>query len=157
MSRLPTRAGACGSRAWSPGLDLSTARRGLVAWALDGAPLTPDHGAPLRFVPPPDRWAYKGVKVAAGASEPAERLQARRLSGAVIGLVSAVGALGGLLINVAFRQSFLSSGSGTTAVASFLAFYAACFVVTYAVYLRPGAILARRSAPAAAPVSTTTS
>jgi DMSO/TMAO reductase YedYZ molybdopterin-dependent catalytic subunit len=43
-------------------LDLPTAGRGLVAWAMDGQPLQPDHGAPLRFVPPPDRWAYKGVK-----------------------------------------------------------------------------------------------
>ncbi|GAB2926699.1 nitrate/nitrite transporter [Streptomyces mayteni] len=61
---------------------------------------------------------------------------ARRLSGAAIGLIGAVGALGGLGINLAFRQSFLSTGSGTGAFASFLVFYAACFVVTWAVYLR---------------------
>jgi len=67
--------------------------------------------------------AKAAAKLAAGADELTERLQARRLSGAVIGLVSAVGALGGLLINVAFCQSFLTSGSGTTAVAAFLTFY----------------------------------
>ncbi|TDC72886.1 nitrate/nitrite transporter [Streptomyces hainanensis] len=61
---------------------------------------------------------------------------ARRLSGAAIGLIGAVGALGGLGINLAFRQSFLTTGSGTGAFASFLVFYAACFVVTWAVYLR---------------------
>ena len=60
----------------------------------------------------------------------------RRLSGASMGLIGAVGALGGLGINLAFRQSFLSFGSGTGAFVAFLAFYAPCFVVTWAVYLR---------------------
>ncbi|WP_367322752.1 nitrate/nitrite transporter [Streptomyces sp. HUAS ZL42] len=60
----------------------------------------------------------------------------RRLSGASMGLIGAVGALGGLGINLAFRQSFLSVGSGTGAFVAFLAFYGVCFVVTWAVYLR---------------------
>jgi NNP family nitrate/nitrite transporter-like MFS transporter len=60
----------------------------------------------------------------------------RRLSGASMGLIGAVGALGGVGINLAFRQSFLSYGSGTGAFLAFLAFYAACFVVTWSVYLR---------------------
>ena len=60
----------------------------------------------------------------------------RRLSGAAMGLIGAVGALGGVAINLAFRQSFLSSGSGTGAFVAFLACYAVCFAVTWAVYLR---------------------
>ncbi|MFJ1736181.1 nitrate/nitrite transporter [Streptomyces sp. NPDC088254] len=60
----------------------------------------------------------------------------RRLSGASMGLIGAVGALGGVGINMAFRQSFLSYGSGTGAFVAFLAFYAVCFMVTWAVYLR---------------------
>ncbi|MFI8089965.1 nitrate/nitrite transporter [Streptomyces sp. NPDC086080] len=60
----------------------------------------------------------------------------RRLSGAAMGLIGAVGALGGVGINLAFRQSFLSYGSGTGAFVAFLACYAVCFVVTWAVYLR---------------------
>ena len=65
----------------------------------------------------------------------------RRLSGASMGLIGAVGALGGLGINLAFRQSFLSVGSGTGAFLAFLAFYAVCFGVTWAVYLRrPAAV-----------------
>ncbi|MDO0914531.1 nitrate/nitrite transporter [Streptomyces sp. DT2A-34] len=60
----------------------------------------------------------------------------RRLSGASMGLIGAVGALGGLGINLAFRQSFLSVGSGTGAFSAFLAFYGVCFLVTWAVYLR---------------------
>lgn len=35
---------------------------GILAWRFDGDPLTPEHGAPLRFVPPARLWAYKGVK-----------------------------------------------------------------------------------------------
>jgi MFS transporter, NNP family, nitrate/nitrite transporter len=60
----------------------------------------------------------------------------RRLSGASMGIIGAVGALGGLGINLAFRQSFLTVGSGTGAFVSFLAFYGLCFAVTWAVYLR---------------------
>ncbi|MEU3335274.1 nitrate/nitrite transporter [Streptomyces sp. NPDC006668] len=60
----------------------------------------------------------------------------RRLSGASMGLIGAVGALGGVGINMAFRQSFLSYGSGTGAFVAFLAYYALCFAVTWAVYLR---------------------
>ncbi|MFD9224448.1 nitrate/nitrite transporter [Streptomyces sp. NPDC060064] len=60
----------------------------------------------------------------------------RRLSGASMGLIGAVGALGGLGINLAFRQSYLTAGTGTSAFIAFLAFYAACSVVTWAVYLR---------------------
>jgi NNP family nitrate/nitrite transporter-like MFS transporter len=60
----------------------------------------------------------------------------RRLSGAAMGLIGAVGALGGVGINLAFRQSFLSYGTGTGAFAAFLAFYGACCAVTWAVYLR---------------------
>jgi NNP family nitrate/nitrite transporter-like MFS transporter len=62
---------------------------------------------------------------------------ARRLSGALMGVAGAVGALGGVLVNVAFRESFLNSGRGDSAYLSFLAFYALCLVVTWAVYLRP--------------------
>jgi len=60
----------------------------------------------------------------------------RRLSGAAMGLIGAVGALGGLGINLAFRESFGSAHSGTPAFVSFLAFYALCSAVTWAVYLR---------------------
>ncbi|WP_405898013.1 NarK/NasA family nitrate transporter [Streptomyces sp. NBC_00727] len=63
----------------------------------------------------------------------------RRISGAAMGLIGAVGALGGLAINLAFRQSFQTSGTGTAAFWSFLAFYAVCSVLTWAVYLRRAA------------------
>ena len=41
---------------------LPRARRSLLAWRLDGEDLSPEHGGPLRLVPPPTKWAFKGVK-----------------------------------------------------------------------------------------------
>ncbi|MFE2988208.1 nitrate/nitrite transporter [Streptomyces sp. NPDC059262] len=60
----------------------------------------------------------------------------RRLSGASMGLIGAVGALGGLGINLAFRQSFQTAGTGTAAFVGFLVFYAVCLALTWVVYLR---------------------
>ncbi|MGH3882013.1 MAG: nitrate/nitrite transporter [Pseudonocardiaceae bacterium] len=83
------------------------------------------------------------VAIAGGELSQPALMRARRLSGAVIGIAGSIGALGGLLINLAFRQSFLTAQSGIPAFWSFLAFYGACVVVTYAVYLRraPVAVL----------------
>jgi NNP family nitrate/nitrite transporter-like MFS transporter len=69
--------------------------------------------------------------------------EARRLSAALIGLAGAIGAFGGVLVNVAFRESFLHSGRADAAYVSFIAFYAACLALTYVVYLRPGRDLTR--------------
>jgi len=41
---------------------LNRARRSLLASRLDGAELSAEHGGPLRLVPPPTKWGYKGVK-----------------------------------------------------------------------------------------------
>jgi len=62
---------------------------------------------------------------------------ARRMANAVIGIAGAIGAFGGVLVNVAFRQSFLSTGTGDSAYIAFIAFYVLCLAVTWAVYLRP--------------------
>jgi MFS transporter, NNP family, nitrate/nitrite transporter len=69
----------------------------------------------------------------------------RRMSGASMGLIGAVGALGGLAINLAFRQSFLTAGTGTSAFVAFLIFYACCFALTWAVYLRNAPVGAVRA------------
>jgi NNP family nitrate/nitrite transporter-like MFS transporter len=73
-----------------------------------------------------------------GAPELAQH-QARRLANAVIGIAAAIGAFGGVLVNIAFRQSFLSSGTGNGAYAGFIAFYLAAMALTWVVYLRPSA------------------
>ncbi len=62
---------------------------------------------------------------------------ARRLSGAVIGLAGAIGAFGGVLVNLAFRQSFLTYHDADAAYLAFIAFYVLCVLVTWVVYLRP--------------------
>jgi NNP family nitrate/nitrite transporter-like MFS transporter len=61
---------------------------------------------------------------------------ARRISGAVMGIAGAIGAFGGVLVNLAFRQSFLETKSADAAYLAFIAFYAVCVLVTWAVYLR---------------------
>ena len=68
--------------------------------------------------------------------------EARRMSGALIGLAGAVGAFGGVMVNIAFRESFLHSGKADNAYVAFIAFYVVCVLVTWAVYLRPGKRLA---------------
>ena len=71
------------------------------------------------------------------------RAKVRRLlatrAGALIGLAGAVGALGGVAVNLAFRQSFLTYGTADAAYLAFIAFYVVCVVVTWVVYLRPTA------------------
>jgi MFS transporter, NNP family, nitrate/nitrite transporter len=64
-------------------------------------------------------------------------LPVRATASAAIGIAGAVGALGGALVNLAFRQSFLSYGTGTPAYLGFIAGYLICMAITWAVYLRP--------------------
>ena len=58
-----THALVYGANAYSANLDLPTLYRDdvLLAWACDGAPLTPEHGAPLRLVVP-SRYFWKSTK-----------------------------------------------------------------------------------------------
>nr|WP_175616329.1 nitrate/nitrite transporter [Mycobacterium sp. GA-1841] len=58
------------------------------------------------------------------------------MSGALIGFAGAIGALGGVGINLALRQSYLSSGSATTAFVIFLAFYLLSSAATWLRYVR---------------------
>lgn len=90
------------------------------------------NGSTYKMIP----GIFRAKALARGlAGEPAAAY-GRRLSGAAMGLIGAVGALGGVGINLAFRQSYLSHGSGTGAFVAFLICYAVCGAVTWAVYLR---------------------
>jgi NNP family nitrate/nitrite transporter-like MFS transporter len=61
----------------------------------------------------------------------------RRMSGALIGIAGAIGALGGVGINVVLRASYLSPAkSATTAFWVFLAFYVMCAAITWFAYVR---------------------
>jgi NNP family nitrate/nitrite transporter-like MFS transporter len=93
------------------------------------------NGSTYRMIPAIFR--RKGqLKIAAGADQDSAERESRRLTNAVIGIAGAVGAAGGVLINVAFRQSFLTYGTGDAAYIGFVAFYAVCFCLTWLVYLR---------------------
>ncbi|GAA3813984.1 nitrate/nitrite transporter [Streptomyces chiangmaiensis] len=100
------------------------------------------NGSTYKMIP----GIFRAKAVARGLTGEAADAYGRRMSGAAMGLIGAVGALGGVGINLAFRQSFLSYGSGTGAFLAFLAFYAAAFTVTWAVYLRRPAAEARATA-----------
>jgi NNP family nitrate/nitrite transporter-like MFS transporter len=87
----------------------------------------------------PAIFGSRSIAAEAAGTDPvsAER-DARRLSGAVIGIAGAIGAFGGVLVNLAFRQSFLDTGNAEAAYWGFIGFYAICFAVTWFCYLRPG-------------------
>jgi MFS transporter, NNP family, nitrate/nitrite transporter len=62
----------------------------------------------------------------------------RVMSGALIGIAGAVGALGGVGINVMLRASYAGPAkSATMAFWVFLAFYLVCVAVTWIAYVRP--------------------
>ncbi|MFV2120345.1 nitrate/nitrite transporter [Streptomyces sp. Act-28] len=90
------------------------------------------NGSAFKMIP----VIFKAKAHASGLAGEEADAYGRRLSGAAMGLIGAVGAVGGLGINLAFRQSFQTAGSGTSAFVAFLVFYAACITVTWAVYLR---------------------
>jgi NNP family nitrate/nitrite transporter-like MFS transporter len=79
---------------------------------------------------------YKMIPAIFRTRNPGAEHEARRLSGAVIGIAGAIGAFGGVLVNLAFRQSFLAYRSADAAYLAFIAFYALCVLVTWVVYLR---------------------
>ncbi|GAA2462521.1 nitrate/nitrite transporter [Streptomyces macrosporus] len=96
------------------------------------------NGSTFKMIP----GIFRAKALAAGLAEEAAAVHARRLSGASMALIGAVGGFGGVGINMALRQSFLSSGTATGAFAVFLGYYLVCAAVTRTVYLR-------RTAPAA--------
>jgi NNP family nitrate/nitrite transporter-like MFS transporter len=60
----------------------------------------------------------------------------RAMSGSLIGFWSAVGALGGVGINLALRESYLDSGTETSAYWLFLASYVVAAILTWMLYVR---------------------
>ncbi len=70
------------------------------------------------------------------ATPAARAAWSQNTSGALIGFVGAIGALGGVGINLVLRTSYASTKSATTAFWVFMAFYVACALVVWAVFLR---------------------
>ncbi|HEY2834735.1 MAG TPA: MFS transporter [Sporichthyaceae bacterium] len=112
---------------------------GLAIAAFTGLFLTAGLGNGSTYKMIPTIFGAKATMAVSEGQDPAgAQTHARRMSGALIGIAGAIGAGGGVLVNIAFRQSFLHTKSGNDAYVAFLAFYAVCFVLTWAVYLRPG-------------------
>jgi NNP family nitrate/nitrite transporter-like MFS transporter len=75
-------------------------------------------------------------KISSGVDEGEAEYTSRRLTNATIGIAGAIGAFGGVLVNIAFRQSFLAYKTGDGAYIAFIAFYVVCAALTWAVYAR---------------------
>lgn len=73
---------------------------------------------------------------------------AKRQAGAVLGIVGACGAFGGVLINLAFKFSLEGTGTLVTGLAAIAAYFVACTGVTWWCYLRKS--FAIRRAPSLA-------
>ncbi|MGH3210745.1 MAG: nitrate/nitrite transporter [Trebonia sp.] len=88
---------------------------------------------PVPYAAAAARAAGRGAASArAGADDAgagAHRLAARRKTGAVIAIAGTFGGLGGVAINLAFRQSYQSAHNARPALFCFLAFYAVCVAV----------------------------
>ena len=69
-------------------------------------------------------------------SDAERRDWSRVISGVVIGFVAGTGALGGVGINLALRESYVSTGTGTSAFWIFMLCYAAAAVLTWKTYVR---------------------
>jgi NNP family nitrate/nitrite transporter-like MFS transporter len=82
-------------------------------------------------------------------TEVERRHWSRAMSGSLIGFCSAVGALGGVGINLALRESYLNGGTETSAYWTFLASYVVAAILTWMLYVRrpisapsePGSVL----------------
>ncbi|MFK3981187.1 nitrate/nitrite transporter [Micromonospora sp. NPDC050397] len=95
------------------------------------------NGSTYKMIPAIFRARTRNAAGAAADPGSAAFRRAARLAGALIGIAGAVGAFGGVLVNIAFRQSFLAYKSADAAYLSFVVCYALCVLVTWAVYLRP--------------------
>ena len=97
------------------------------------------NGSVYKMIPAIFR-AKSGLEITRHGADPAASMaKSQRYAGALIGIAGAVGAFGGVLVNLAFRQSFLATKSAEAAYVAFIVFYAICFVVTWYVYLRASA------------------
>ncbi|MFP1154991.1 MFS transporter [Mycobacterium sherrisii] len=90
------------------------------------------NGSVYKLVP----TVFEKLSGAVGMGENEQRQWSRLLSGVVIGFVAGVGSLGGVGINLALRQSYLSTGTMTSAFWIFLSFYVFAAVLTWARYVR---------------------
>ncbi|SFQ17785.1 MFS transporter, NNP family, nitrate/nitrite transporter [Amycolatopsis arida] len=95
------------------------------------------NGSTYRMIPM--IFAAEGRRMAAepGADAETAMASAKRQAAAVVGVAGAVGAFGGVLVNLVFKFSLEGTDrSLTSALVAILAFYAVCVVTTWWFYLR---------------------
>jgi NNP family nitrate/nitrite transporter-like MFS transporter len=97
----------------------------VVIFALSGL----GNGSTYAMIPAPYTAAAERA-IADGADPRPARLAARRQAGAVIAIAGTFGGLGGVAINLAFRQSYATAHNARPALIGFLVFYAVCVAVT---------------------------
>ncbi|OMC13972.1 MFS transporter [Mycolicibacter heraklionensis] len=90
------------------------------------------NGSVLKMIPS----IFEARSRSLDADETERRHWARSHSGALIGFATAVGALGGVAINLILRQAYASSGTETPAFWVFLASYCAVAGLTWLMYVR---------------------
>lgn len=88
------------------------------------------NGSVYRMIPS----VFESQSQSLDISEPERRRWSQATSGAVIGFVAAFGALGGVGINLALRQSYLSTGTETAALRVFVAYYIVAAALTWTRY-----------------------
>ncbi len=103
------------------------------------------NGATYRMIPA----IWKTQAATTGEDGSTERMMAEASvhteTSAVLGIVSAIGAMGGFLIPITFGSPWVVDpvSAVKTAFAVFAGFYVVCLVVTWAVYTRKGTQMAQ--------------
>ncbi len=94
------------------------------------------NGSTYKMIPTMFR-ARADSAIATGTDPALATRQAQRRSNALIGIAGAIGAFGGLAVNIAFRESFLANKNADAAYFSFALVYLLMAAVTWVVYLQP--------------------
>ncbi|PXY32466.1 MFS transporter [Prauserella muralis] len=93
------------------------------------------NGSTYRMIPM--IFAAEARRTAGPDDDPAAVAKAaKRQAGAVVGVAGAIGAFGGVLVNLVFKFSLEGGGTLTPALIAILAFYAVCVGTTWWFYLR---------------------
>jgi NNP family nitrate/nitrite transporter-like MFS transporter len=108
------------------------------------------NGSTFRMIPAIFR--AEALAAGAGGDSVTALARGRRDTAAVLGLCSAIGAVGGYLIPQAFSTSIRAGSGATGALAVFIAFYATCLAMTWWHYLRANGFASRARSFAAVKV-----
>ncbi len=108
----------------------------LVVFACTGV----GNGSTYKMIPAIHRTDAMGATTADSPERELAVLDATKRSSAAVGIIGAVGAIGGFLIPITFNSPWVSEPLAATrsAFAVFAGFYVLCAVVTWAVYCRRG-------------------